>query len=200
MIDNEQNYYQITRIDGRNSFVESLWDSFQFSRFHLCFVSYDTSRPAGERQIGSVNIYIDAGDFLNLLRRLSSGELEYTAQAKKQAGDQSPLFEVLGGTSAEKLAKYGKPRPDRMSLSRTAQLLPGKKTDFLFVAKSGPGQQNEKGLIVPRFGNQPENRVSVPLTAAALTKLLALSEKHYEAWLTAMYTSRSTQQFEYKAN
>ncbi len=35
---------------------------------------------------------------------------------------------------------------------RPAQLVCGSKTDFLFVADSGPGKTNAKGLTVPRFG------------------------------------------------
>ena len=190
MNNQDQNYYQIVRVDARDSFIESLWDSFQFGRFHLGFSSYDMTRPEGERQTAHVNIYIDVGDFFDLIRRLNSGELRHEVQAQRGSNNFKPLFEVLGGTSAEKLIKLGRPRPDGMSLSRTAQLLPGKRSDFLFVAKSGPGQQNKTGLIVPRFGNAPENNVSVPLTVAALTKLLVVSEKHYEAWLTAMYMNR----------
>ena len=76
-----------------------------------------------------------------------------------------------------------------MSLSRTAQLVCGAKTDFLFVADSGPGEQNEKGLIVPRFGKKPENHVSVSMTWASLSQMLLLTKAHYEAWLSAWYSA-----------
>ena len=37
-------------------------------------------------------------------------------QNKKQNKDMTPLYQCLGGTSAEKLAKYGRSRKDGMSL------------------------------------------------------------------------------------
>ena len=63
-----------------------------------------------------------------------------------------PIQECLGGASAEKLAQYGKPRPDGKSLSRVARLLAAQKTDFLITASSGPGDKDVTGLIVPRYG------------------------------------------------
>ena len=91
-------------------------------------------------------------EVLELCRKLVGGELRYLMQAKKKNGDSTPLYQCLGGTSAEKLARYGRARADGKSLSRTAQLVCGSKTDFLVVADSGPGETNAKGLIVPRFG------------------------------------------------
>ena len=65
------------------------------------------------------------------------------------------------------------------------------KYDFLFVADSGPGEKDAKGLIVPRFGKNPENHVSVSLTWDALAELLLFTQTHYEAWLAAWYRSQT---------
>ena len=92
-------------------------------------------------------------------------------QDKKQKGDKTPLYQCMGGTSAEKLHRIGRPRPDGKSLSRIFQLLPGNKSDFLLVADSGPGETDEKGLIVPRFGKQPENHVVISLSTVSYTHL-----------------------------
>lgn len=108
-------------------------------------------------------------------------------QNKKKSGDKTPLYQCLGGTSAEKLAKQGRARKDGMSQSRTAQLLCGSKSDFLFVADSGPGQANDKGLIVPKFGNKPENHVAISMTFESFSELLLITKTHYEAWLSAWY-------------
>lgn len=110
-------------------------------------------------------------------------------QNKKKSSDNSPLYQCLGGTSAEKLRKMGKSRPDGKSLSRTAQIICGSKCDILFVADSGPGEENKKGLIVPRFGNKPENHVAVSMTFDSLSELLLMTKTHYEAWLSAYYFS-----------
>ena len=63
-----------------------------------------------------------------------------------------------------------------MSLSRTAQLLCGSKSDFLFVADSGPGQTDAKGLIVPRFGNKPENHVAISMTFETFSELMVYAK------------------------
>ena len=63
----------------------------------------------------------------------------------------------------------------------------GSKTDFLFVADSGPGETNAKGLIVPRFGKNPENHVSVSMTFELFSELMLMTKTHYQSWLTAYY-------------
>lgn len=189
----ERNNYQITRKDARNCFVESLCDSFEIGKIHLTFATYDLKRPVGQRQTNNIHIYIAADEFLELCRKLNCGELRYMMQNKKKSNDSTPLYECLGGTSAEKLASYGRSRPDGKSLSRTAKIVVGNKTDILFVADSGPGETTEKGLIVPRFGNKPENHVAVSMTFETLSELLLLTQAHYQAWLTSWYMKKAVQ-------
>lgn len=189
MVDN-RNQNQIIRKDARNCFVESLSDAFSIGRIHFAFATYDLSRPAGQRQTNNIHIYIAVDEFLELCRKLTCGELRYMLQSKKSSGDKSPLYQCLGGTSAEKLTKQGRARKDGMSLSRTAQLLCGSKSDFLFVADSGPGQTNDKGLIVPKFGNKPENHVAISMTFEVFSELLLLTKAHYEAWLSVWYAQK----------
>ena len=140
----KQNLTQIIRKDARGCFVESLWDAFSYGKAHLVFASYDMNRPAGQRQTNNIHIYLSMTELLELCRKAESGELRYLLQAHKKNGSKEAIYQSLGGTSAEKLAKIGRSRPDGMSLSRTAQLLAGSKSDFLLVADSGPGQTNEK--------------------------------------------------------
>lgn len=192
----DRNEHQIVRKDAKNCFVESLSDAFAIGRIHLAFAAYDLNRPAGQRQTGNVHIYIAADEFLELCRKLEGGELRYLLQNKKKGSDKAPLYQCLGGTSAEKLARQGRSRKDGMSLSRTAQLLAGSRSDFLFVADSGPGQANEKGLIVPRFGNRPENHVAVSMSFEAFSELLLLTKAHYMAWLAVWYGRKCQTSFE----
>ena len=190
-MDDSRNQYQIIRKDARNCFVESLSDAFAIGKIHLVFASYDLNRPSGQRQTDNVHIYINASEFLELCMKLLSGELRWMLQSRKNNEDNTPLLQWLGGTSAERLAKYGRSRPDGKCLSRTAKLLCGKKSDFLLVADSGPGEQNDKGLIVPKFGTHPENHVSVSLSWDALNQLLLTTKAHYQAWLTAYYVRKT---------
>ena len=190
-MNDDRNQYQIIRIDARNCFVESLSDAFSIGKAHLTFFSYDKRRPTGQRMTDSIQIYIDMPDWLELCRMLDSGELRWLLQQSLKSGDRSPIREWLGGTSAKKLARFGKPRADGKSLSRTAQLLPGSKTDsLLFVANSGPGEENATGLIVPKFGKNPENHVAVSMTLGNLGQLLLATRVHYTAWLSAWYVVR----------
>ena len=112
----ERNQNQIIRIDARNCFVESLNDSFGFGKAHFTFASYDLSKPSGQRQTNSIQIYIDIAELLELCRKLAGGELRYMMQNRKKTGESTPLFQHLGGTSAEKLTRYGRPRADGKSL------------------------------------------------------------------------------------
>lgn len=183
----DKNENQIIRKDARNCFVESLNDAFPIGKVHLTFATYDLSKPAGHRQTNNIHIYLSVGEFLELCRKLECGELRYLLQLKKKNGEKSPLYQCLGGTSAEKLRQLGRPRSDGKSLSRIVQLVPGTKSDFLFIADSGPGEVNEKGLIVPKFGNKPENHVAISMSLESLSELLLVTRIHYQAWLGVLY-------------
>ena len=108
-------------------------------------------------------------------------------QEKRKNKDFTPLYQSLGGTSAQKLAEQGRSRSDGKSLSRTIQLFCGTKPDFLVTTSSGPGDATDKGLIIPKFGNKPENHVAVSMTFNTLSELLLITKAHYDAWLVSWY-------------
>ena len=188
----ERNQSQILRIDGRNCFVEVKSDSFEFDKVHLEFATYDMSKPAGQRYTNHIHIYVGTNDWFALCCEAASGALLYQARPSKDAATPGPLYECLGGTSATKLTNYGRARADKKSLSRVMKLLSGKKADFLLIADSGPGEENATGLIVPRWGQTPENHVAISLDARALTGMLCLAKAHYEAWLSSQYLKDTT--------
>lgn len=188
-IPNNRNQYQIIRKDARSCFIESLNDSFAIGKVHFVFAAYDIRKPAGQRQTNNINIYISVGEFMELCRKLECGELRYLMQNKAKAGDNTPIYQCLGGTSAEKLAKLGRSRPDGKSLSRSAQLSCGNKGNLLFSASSGPGETNATGLIVPRFGSSPENHVVVNMSFESFSEFMLVTKVHYQAWLSAQYVS-----------
>ena len=184
---NNYNNNQISRKDAKGCFVESLNDSFGIGKIHFAFVTYDVSKPSGQRQTNNVHISIDVDEFLELCRKLDCGEFKFMMQTKKKNNDNTPLFEHLGGTSAELLAKRNKFREDGKSLSRTAKLTVGDRKDLLFIADSGPGETDAKGLIVPKFGNSPENHVSIAMTFESFSEFLLITRIHYQTWLSAKY-------------
>jgi len=185
MSDNYNNY-QIARKDAKNCFVESLYDSFSIGKVHFAFATYDVSKPTGQRQTNNIHIYIDVDEFLELCRKIEFGEIKYLMKQRRDAKDNSPIYETMGGTSAETLAKRGKSRPDGKSISRIAKLSVAAKGLF-FTADSGVGETGPTGLIVPKFGNNPENHVSILLTFESFSELMLLTKVHYQAWLSAKY-------------
>ena len=190
-MDDNRNQYQIIRKDARNCFVESLRDAFEFGKVHLGFATYDMKLPAGQRQTNSVHIYIAVDEFLELCRKLTSGEMRHRLAQMRKSEEKAPLYKCLGGTSAEKLQRIGRARSDGKSLSRTAELHCGKNADFLFVANSGPGETNKTGLIVPRFGNNQENHVAVSMSWDVFSGFMLTTKAHYEAWLAAWYARQA---------
>ena len=74
-----------------------------------------------------------------------------------------------------------------------AKLIGADRADYLFVADSGPGEQNAQGLIVPRFGKNPEQHVAVSLSWRQVNQLLLTTREHYAAWLSAKYSAQWAQ-------
>ena len=175
------NQTQIFRHDARGCFVEAKCDRFHLDRVHLQFVAYDKNRPQGQRYTNNVNIYIPIPEFLVLYQEAASGVLHGRMHQYKTTGQQESLYEHMGGTPASTLARLGKARPDGKSVSRVTKLVAGSRSDYLFVADSGPGDQNEQGLIVPRFGKNPEQHVAVSFSWKKLNEFLFTIHAHYMA-------------------
>lgn len=185
----QDNQDQIIRQDARGCFVEAKRDCFHIDKIHLQFVAYDQKKPPGQRYTSNIHIYIDVPEFLVLVKDAETGALHARMQRNKKESKPDPLFECLGGTSAAQLAQYGRPRTDGKSLSQVAKLVGADRADYLFVADSGPGEQNDKGLIVPRFGKNPEQHVAVSLSWRQVNELLFTTSFHYQAWLSAKYAA-----------
>ena len=45
-----------------------------------------------------------------------------------------------------------------------------------------------KGLIVPKFGNKPENHVSISMSFESFSEMMLLTKEHFRAWLSAWYS------------
>ncbi len=184
MKDKSQNTNQIIRKDAKGCFVESLNDAFEIGRAHFFFASYDVNKPEGQRFTNKVPIYLPIEEVIELCRLLNSGELKRRMKAEKEKEEKEPLYQSLGGTSAKRMST---PREDGKSLSRVFKITVGDKVDIRLIAESGPGEENKKGLIVPKFGSKPENLVIVGMTFETLSQLLLVTEMHYKAWLTGAY-------------
>lgn len=171
---------QVIRKDARNCFVETKSDCFNIGKVVLNFVQYDESKPAGNRATNSVSVFMPVDDMLFLCAEITGGTLAQKIEQKRSKNDMKPLYQHLGGQSADK-AK----RSDKMSLSRNVTLTVGRSALF-FTAESGPGEVSGTGIIVPKY-SKPEQRVSVSISYDDFSKLMLMTKAHYDAWLAAKY-------------
>lgn len=194
---------RVYRADGKDCFIEVTSDACAIGKFKFIFKSYDASKPAGQRSKATIQMYLDIADGLLLAHNILSGKYaKFVAEEKKKyaeakdRGDtyfQQPCFLRMGGVSAAKLKMQGKERPDKKSLSRQIKLMGGMKAMFVIQAEQGPGEENEKGLIVPRYGpkqgTKAEQMVLVPLDEDNAKKLALMIQIYANAYVGAQYSA-----------
>jgi len=187
------NEYQITRQDGTGCFVEVKSDLFHKGKVHFQFKKYDPSN--GNKTIFDIHYYLDMDEFLHFADIVVSGKLQATMEANKKAGTWKTLLSWLAGTPKERLKT---PRTDGMAQSRSMELIVGGKIDYMLSAKTGPGESDAKGLIVPRY-KKPEKSISIAMDTTALRRMMLITNQHIQAWLTIKYTAWKAPDY-YKEN
>ena len=70
-------------------------------------------------------------------------------------------------------------------------IIAGQKADIMLIAESGAGEESDKGLIVPKFGDKPENKVVVSMPFASFSEMMLMTKVHFSAWLAGWYQHRS---------
>lgn len=190
----ERNSKQIIRLDGKNCFVEAMNYAFSIGKVQMNFIEYDLSKTQGDRYKQEVSIYIDTDKFLVLANDILSGKIAKLADIEKAKGNQycNAIYTDMGGVSAKNLEKRGQSRPDGKSLSRQFKIIPGNKVPFMLVGECGIGEESETGLIVPRYGSKPEQRVQIPVQPDDLKRLALIVQAHYQAFLNAQYVVEAT--------
>lgn len=189
------NSLQIFRLDGKNSFMEVMNTGFEIGKVHMNFITYDLTKKEGERYTNKISIYMDIDKFLVLSADIMSGKIHKLAENEKAKGNRyaDKIFDDMGGTPAETLAQRNKAREDGGSESRVLKLIPGQKLPFIFQAELGKGEKNEKGLIVPRYGAKPEQKVMIPMQGDDLKRFALVVKMHLDAYITAKYTNESSE-------
>ena len=203
---------QIIRKDGRNCFVEALKSSFAIGKVNLKFVTYDTSRKPGEKCTNEVDIYIDFAKFNQLFYDMIEGKalINEVRNEKKIADQQTQATGQKvwakqttihqGGTSAASLQQKGKSRPDGKSEARVLKFFAGDKLPFMFRAEKGPGETTDKGLIVPKYGNKPEQVVQIGMTADDLKEFMLTIHQHVQAYIASVYAHEKMETLEAKVD
>lgn len=107
-----------------------------------------------------------------------------------------PLFLEMGGTSADKLKARDMARADGGAESRQFKLMLGSKKRYLLAAESGPGKQNDKGLIVPTYKGKPEHNILVGMNEDEIKGFALKLKMHIESFTTAKYTKTLLNQLE----
>ena len=153
---------QILKLDGKDTFFEIMANAFGIDKVQINFRKYDDSQEKGSKITQSVDIFIDIPEALVLSQDILSGKIAQLAKTEKAKGAKYPaqIWQTMGGVNAEKAKTRGL-RTDGMALSRVLKIVPGLKQPFVFTAESGKGEENDKGLIVPRYGTTPENRINL---------------------------------------
>ena len=183
-----RNPHQICKVGGNKCFVESMDSMFSIGKIRLNLSSYDPNKPKGARQKDFIPIVIDAGEFLDLCRRMENGEILWTIQNARQTGVTPPvIYKTMGGTSAEDLAKYNRRRADGKAESRIMQISVGQKADIIVSAESGSGEKVGFGLIKPTFKDKPDQRVNAGMSYGSFCAFLLNTRQHYLSWLFAYY-------------
>lgn len=194
---------RVYRADGKDCFVDITSDALQIGKFKLTFMSYDTTKPAGQRSKATIQMYLDIADALLLANNILNGKYvkmvaeekakALAAKEKNEVYFQQPCFVRMGGVSASKLKIQNKSRPDGKSLSRQIKLMGGMKALFVLQAEQGPGEENEKGLIVPRYGakynNKAEQSVIVALDEDNAKKMALMIQLYSSAYASAQYSA-----------
>lgn len=196
-------FQQITRIDGKGVFVEVMNSMFDKGKVIFNFEDYDDSKPAGQRKKNALPVFVDIDKFLVLSHDFMSGRIAALAkiekarvaeeQAQVKASGQNRtvyakhIWQDQGGISAEKLAKQGKSRPDGMSLARQFKLTPGTNKPWILSAEYGPGEENDTGLIVPKY-TRPEHIIRVPFeNDESMKAMLLIVQAHLQGFISSQY-------------
>lgn len=184
----ERDPKQILKLSGKKQFFEVMTNCLNIDRVYINFEEFDETKPPGQRKTSQVQIYLDLIDAYVLSKDIFSGRMAKLAIKSRdtaKAGGykySKDIFSRLGGVSAKKLSEKGQDRKDGKSLSRQLKITPGEKLPWVLSAESGPGEEDEKGLIVPRY-QRPEQIVRVGLSDDQFKQFAATLELLAQSWM-----------------
>lgn len=176
----------IAELNTKNTFVKVKGNSFHINKTQFSFVEFDAQTKKLQK---SIDCYMGLEESLIFCQDVLSGKIPKKAAAEKAKGEQYPKpvwNSPLGGVNEQK-ARERKLRTDGKAVSRSFNIAPGSRADFVITAMQGAGNSMPNGIIVP--DGKPEVTIRVACTAENL-KGLALSLKaHIEAYYAACYAT-----------
>lgn len=174
------------------SFLKVKNDAFGIGKVHFSFVNYDKSKAQGEQVLDAKEFYLDINEALYLCEEILNKNLliKLKKEADKKEKYPASVWTAQGGINAEKAKEKG--RTDGMALARILSIMPGSKKPVVFKYECGPGESTPEGLIVPKFGNQPESRFFVPTDYKGIKTMALVLKSHIEGFIAAEYGSPVT--------
>lgn len=171
---------QIIRKDGKDCLMEVNTQAFSIGKVKLVFAKYDPNKPKGQRTTARIEIYLDFSTALEFSQSILDGRLSklLVEANKKFEQTQKPWDKnvsiSMGGTA------HPKNRTDGKAESRTLSAQLGTNKPIALVASSGPGNVNDKGLIVPE---KPEHSVFITLSAEDIREVALMIKCNVEAYI-----------------
>lgn len=171
---------QIIRKDGKDCLMEVNTQAFSIGKVKLVFAKYDPNKPKGQRTTARIEIYLDFSTALEFSQSILDGRLSklLVEANNKFKQTQKPWDKnvsiSMGGTA------HPKNRTDGKAESRTLSAQLGTNKPIALVASSGPGNVNDKGLIVPE---KPEQSVFITLSAEDIREVALMIKCNVEAYI-----------------
>ena len=171
---------QIIRKDGKDCLMEVNTQAFSIGKVKLVFAKYDPNKPQGQRTTARIEIYLDFSTALEFSHSILDGRLSklLVEANNKFKQTQKPWDKnvsiSMGGTA------HPKNRTDGKAESRTLSAQLGTNKPIALVASSGPGNVNDKGLIVPE---KPEHSVFITLSAEDIREVALMIKCNVEAYI-----------------
>ena len=180
---------QIIRKDGKDCLMEVNTQAFSIGKVKLVFAKYDPNKPQGQRTTARIEIYLDFSTALEFSHSILDGRLSklLVEANNKFKQTQKPWDKnvsiSMGGTA------HPKNRTDGKAESRTLSAQLGTNKPIALVASSGPGNVNDKGLIVPE---KPEHSVFITLSAEDIREVALMIKCNVEGLRTCNESTKST--------
>lgn len=190
----EKVYYahNFVRKDARGSFVEAVDSALPIGKMMLNFCKYNGLTNKMEY---TIPIYLNVDEALYLTEIVKNSNLYRKLAAIKKQGLQAPAYSKLTGISMSKIEKYRAKLPFEVpagkTVSKTFDILPSTKYDYLLKATYRLGSEDEKGLIIPE--GKPLAYIMIALSHEDLCGFMLFIEKRIQAYETAKMIAYATE-------
>lgn len=199
--------HQIIKFNNKDSIMEVLANSFEIGKVQIHMHKYDETKAKGSRITQELDLFVNIEDMLVLCNDILSGNIPKQVKALKDAGkNYDAAWNDMGGISATKLKEretfllskgkkledlkaHQKQRADGKSLSRVFKIVPSTRGDmaFTFQGESGAGEENDTGLIVPKYGTKPDVRLMMAVTPKQAKAFALMIQTHIESFIAQKY-------------